>query len=30
MFVTAPSAMPPGFTALYRFVDIPLVLVIRG
>jgi Tol biopolymer transport system component len=30
MLVSAPSAMPPGFTALYRFVDIPLVLVIRG
>jgi hypothetical protein len=30
MLVTPPTAMPPGFTALYRLVDIPLVLVIRG
>ena len=30
MLVTPPPAMPPGFIALYRFVDLPLVLVIRG
>ena len=29
MLVTPASAMPPGFVALYRFVDLPLVLVIR-
>ncbi|OGO57499.1 MAG: hypothetical protein A2V85_17110 [Chloroflexi bacterium RBG_16_72_14] len=30
LLVSTPSSMPPGFIALYRFVDIPLVLVIRG
>ena len=30
VLVSTPSSMPPGFIALYRFVDIPLVLVIRG
>jgi hypothetical protein len=30
VLVSTPSSMPPGFIALYRLVDIPLVLVIRG
>ncbi len=30
MLVATPSSMPPGFAALYRFIDLPLVLVIRG
>jgi hypothetical protein len=30
MLVTRPSVVPPGFLIIRRFIDLPLVLLIRG